>query len=103
LAAGTIGGGLCFLALPGEPFIEHQITFQARSECGMALLLGSSYSIGGAWVGFLPTIRAATEGGEGAAYDTTVAVGAGEMLIDRGVVQLMKLRGLLHDLPDPRF
>ena len=103
LAAGIIGGGLCFLALPGEPFIEHQITFQARSECGMALLFGSSYSAGGAWAGFLPTIRAATEGGEGAGYDTTVAVGAGEMLVDRGVVQIMKLRGVLQDLPDPRF
>jgi len=32
-----------------------------------------------------------------------VAVGSGEMLIDRGVVQLFKLRGLLKDLPDPRF
>jgi neutral ceramidase len=103
IAAGTVGGGLCFLALPGEPFIEHQITFQARAECGMALLFGSSYSGGGAWAGFLPTLRAATEGGEGAGYDTTVAVGTGEMLVDRGVVDIMKLRGLLQDLPDPRF
>jgi hypothetical protein len=103
LAAGAIGGGLCFLALPGEPFIEHQITFQARSECAVPLLFGSSYSGGGAWAGFLPTIRAATEGGEGAGYNTTVAVGTGEMLIDRGVVDIFKLRGLLQDLPDPRF
>jgi hypothetical protein len=103
LAAGTIGGGLCFLALPGEPFIEHQITFQARSECGMALLFGSSYAGAGAWAGALPTIRAAAEGGEGAGYATTAAVGAGEMLIDRGIVDIFKLRGLLQDLPDPRF
>jgi neutral ceramidase len=103
ITAGVMGGGLCFLAVPGEPFIEHQISFQARSECAMPLLLGSSYSAGGTWAGFLPTIRAAAEGGEGASYATVVAVGAGEMLIDRGVVQLMKLRGLLADLPDPRF
>jgi hypothetical protein len=103
ITAGVLGGGLCFLAVPGEPFIEHQITFQARSECSTPLLLASSYSAGGVWAGFLPTIRAATEGGEGATYDTTAAVGAGEMLIDRGVVHLMKLRGLLADLPDPRF
>src|SRR5262249_14268008 len=31
LTVGTIGGGLCFLAVPGDPFIEHQMTFQARS------------------------------------------------------------------------
>jgi hypothetical protein len=102
-AAGVLGGGFCFLTVPGEPFIEHQISFQARSECGMAMLLGSSYAGGGAWAGFIPTIRAATEGGEGAGYDTTLAVGAGEMLVDRGVVALMKLRGALQDLPDPRF
>jgi hypothetical protein len=103
LTAGTLGGSLCFLALPGEPFIEHAMTFQARSECGTALLFGSSYSGGGAWAGFLPTIRAAAEGGEGAGYATSVAVGTGEMLIDRGVVDILKLRGLLQDLPDPRF
>ena len=103
ISAGSTGGGLCFLALPGDPFIEHQITLQARSECGMALLFGSSYSGSGVWTGALPTIRAAAEGGEGAGYATTVAVGAGEMLIDRGVVDLFKLRGLLQDLPDPRF
>jgi hypothetical protein len=101
--AGSYGGGLCFLALPGEPFIEHQISFQARSECAVPLLFGSSYSAGGAWAGMIPTIRAAAEGGDGADSNTTLAPGAGEMLIDRGVVQLMKLRGALHDLPDPRF
>jgi neutral ceramidase len=103
LAVGAIGGSLCFLALPGEPFIEHQISFQARSDCAMPMLFGSSYSGGGAWAGFLPTIRAATEGGEGAGYNTTVAVGTGEMLVNRGVVDIMKLRGLLQDVPDPRF
>ena len=103
MAAGAIGGGLCFLAVPGEPFVEHQITFRARTECAMPLLFGSSYSGSGAWAGFLPTIRAAAEGGEGAGYSTSAAVGAGEMLIDRGVVNIFKLRGLLQELPDPRF
>ncbi len=103
IAAGAIGGGLCFVALPGEPFIEHQITFQARSECAMPLLFGASYSGSGVWAGAMPTIRAAAEGGEGAGYATAVAVGAGEMLVDRGVVDIFKLRGLLQDLPDSRF
>ncbi len=102
-AAGIIGGGLCFLALPGEPFIELQMTFRARSECPMAMLFGSSYSGNGVWAGAMPTIRAAAEGGEGAAYDTLVAVGAGELLVDRGAIELFKLRGLAADLPDPRF
>ena len=41
--AGIIGGDLCSLALPGEPFIEHQIAFRARSECRMPMVFGASY------------------------------------------------------------
>ena len=103
ITAATVGGGLCFLAVPGEPFIEHQVTFRARSECVMPVLLGSAYSGSGIWAGMMPTIQAAAEGGDGASYNTSLAVGAGEMLIDRGVIELMRLRGLLLDLPDPRF
>jgi hypothetical protein len=102
ITAGVLGA-FCFLALPGEPFIEHQITFQARSECPVALLLGSSYSGIGSWAGYMPTIRAMTEGGPGAGKESSVHVGAGEMLVDRGAVALFKLRGLLQELPDPRF
>ena len=32
--------------------------------------------------------------------DTTVAVGTGEMLINRGVIRLLEMRGLLKELPD---
>jgi neutral ceramidase len=103
ITAGVIGNAVCFLALPGEPFVEHQLTFRAKSECATPLLFGYSYSAGGVWAGYLPTIQAAVEGGYGADYNTTVAVGTGEMLIHRGIVQLFKLRGLLQDLPDARF
>ena len=102
ITAGMLGG-LCFLALPGEPFIEHQFAFQARSECPVALVFGSSYSGAGSWAGFLPTIRAAVEGGPGTGSEMTAAVGTGERLVDRGAVAIYKLRGLLEDLPDPRF
>ena len=64
------------------------------------MLFGYSYSAGGVWAGYLPTILAAVEGGYGAGYNTNVAVGTGEMLIDRGVVRLLELRGLLKELPD---
>jgi hypothetical protein len=101
--AGSFGDSLCFLALPGEPFIDHQITFREKAECAGAMLFGYSYSAGGGWAGYLPTIRAAAEGGYGADYNTTVEVGTGEMLVDRGVVKIFQLRGLLKDLPDPRF
>jgi neutral ceramidase len=100
---GAFGDSLCFLALPGEPFVEHQITFREKAECSSSMLFGYSYSVGGVWAGYLPTIRAAAEGGYGAGYNTTVEVGSPEWLIDSGVVKLFELRGLLKDLPDPRY
>jgi hypothetical protein len=103
LTAGLLGKGVCFLALPGEPFVEHQITFREKSECTVGLLFGYSYSIGGVWAGYLPTLRASVEGGYGADYNTTVEVGTGEFLITRGVAHILKLRGLLKDLPEGVF
>jgi neutral ceramidase len=99
--AGAFGDSLCFAAFPGEPFVEHQLTFRSRAECGNAMLFGYSYSVGGVWAGYLPTIRAAVEGGYGADYNTTVEVGTGELLVDRATVKLFQLRGLLKDLPGP--
>ena len=93
-------GAFCLLALPGEPFVEHQLTFREKSECGTSMLAGYSYSVGGTWAGYIPTIKAAVEGGYGANYNTTVAVGTGEMLIDHGVIRLLQMRGLLKELPD---
>jgi len=101
--AGTIGSALCFAAFPGEPFVEHQITFREKAECTDAMLFGYSSSVGSVWAGYMPTIRAAVEGGYGADYNTTVEVGTGELLVDRAVVKIFQLRGLLKDLPDPRY
>jgi neutral/alkaline ceramidase-like enzyme len=101
--AGAFGDSFCFAAFPGELFVEHQITFREKAECSNTLLFGYSYSAGGAWAGYMPTILAAVEGGYGADYNTTVEVGTGERLIDRAVVKLFQLRGLLKDLPDPGY
>jgi len=101
--AGAFGDSLCFAALPGEPFVEFQMMFREKSECTNSMLFGYSYSAGGAWAGYIPTILASVQGGYGADYNTTVAVGTGERLIDRAVVKIFELRGLLKDLPDPRY
>jgi hypothetical protein len=99
---GPVGSTFCFAAFPGEPFIDHQITFREKAECGASMLFGYSYSAGGVWAGYMPTILAAVEGGYGADYNTTVEVGTGELLVDRAVVKLFQLRGLLKDLPEVR-
>ena len=101
--AGAFGNSLCFAAIPGEPFVEHQITFREKAECTDAMLFGYSSSVGNVWAGYIPTILASVEGGYGADYNTTVEVGTGELLIDRAVVKIFQLRGLLKDLPDPRY
>ncbi|HLW77772.1 MAG TPA: neutral/alkaline non-lysosomal ceramidase N-terminal domain-containing protein [Bryobacteraceae bacterium] len=106
MTVGVVGNGagndFCFASIPGEPFVEHQITFREKAECGSAMLFGYSYSAGGVWAGYIPTILASVEGGYGADYNTTVEVGTGERLIDRAVVDLFKLRGMLKDLPEVR-
>jgi hypothetical protein len=101
--AGVFGNSFCFAALPGEPFVEFQLTFRAKAECANSMLFGYSYSAGGVWAGYIPTILASVQGGYGADYNTTVAVGTGEELIDRAVVKLFELRGLLKELPDTRY
>jgi hypothetical protein len=67
------------------------------------MLFGYSYSAGGVWAGYIPTILASVQGGYGADYNTNVAVGTGEQLIDRAAAKLFELRGLLKDLPDTRY
>ena len=41
------------------------------------MMFGYSYSAGGVWAGYIPTILASVEGGYGANYNTTVEVGTG--------------------------
>jgi hypothetical protein len=101
--AGAFGDSFCFAALPGEPFVELQMAFREKTECGTTMLFGYSYSAPGAWAGYLPTILAAVQGGYGADYNTTVEVGTGERLIDLAAIKILQLRGLLKDLPDRRY
>lgn len=100
---GEFGDSFCFAALPGEPFVELQMMFREKAECGTAMLFGYSYSVGGVWAGYIPTLLASVQGGYGADYNTTVSVGTGELLIDRAVIKLFELRGALKDLPDRRY
>jgi neutral ceramidase len=96
-------GAFCALTLPGEPFVEHQLAFREKAECASSILAGYTFTASlaeGAWVGYLPTITAAVEGGYGANYNTSAAVGTAELLVDRGVIRLFQIRGLLKELPE---
>ncbi|HMY76200.1 MAG TPA: hypothetical protein PLQ88_30560, partial [Blastocatellia bacterium] len=107
-AAKTVKAGLTTLlinqdiaiaAMPGEPFIDLQIALRDKSEVVNTFLFGYSYSAGGEWIGYVPTIKAAAEGGYGAGYNTRIEVGAGEAMIDRHIVNLFKLLGKLKTSP----
>lgn len=107
-AAKTVKAGLTTLlinqdiaiaALPGEPFVDLQIALRDKSEITNTFLFGYTYSAGGEWIGYVPTIKAAAEGGYGAGYNTRIEVGAGEAMIDRHIVNLFKLLGKLKTSP----
>jgi neutral/alkaline ceramidase-like enzyme len=90
---------IAIATLPGEPFVDLQIALRDRSEVPYTFLFGYTYSTGGEWIGYVPTIRAASEGGYGAGYNTRIEVGAGEALIDRHLVNLFTLSGKLQTSP----
>jgi hypothetical protein len=97
LTAVLINNEIAIAALPGEPFVDLQIALRDKSEVARTFLFGYTFSAGGEWVGYIPTIQAAAEGGYGAGYNTRLEVGAGEAMIDRAIVQLLTLLGRLKD------
>jgi hypothetical protein len=94
-----INQDIALATMPGEPFVDLQITLRDKSEIANTFLFGYTYSAGGEWIGYVPTIRAASEGGYGAGYNTRIEVGAGEAMIDRAIVNLFTLMGKLKTSP----
>jgi len=94
-----INSNIAIATMPGEPFVDLQIALRDKSEIANTFLFGYTYSAGGEWIGYVPTIRAASEGGYGAGYNTRIEVGAGEAMIDRAIVNLFKLQGKLKTSP----
>jgi neutral ceramidase len=90
---------IAIATLPGEPFVDLQIALRDKSEARQTFLFGYTYSAGGEWIGYVPTLLAATEGGYGAGYNTRIEVGAGEALMDRAVINIYKLLGKLKSEP----
>lgn len=99
ITALLINNEIAIATLPGEPFVELQIAFRDKAEFPRTFLFGYTYSAGGEWAGYLPTIRAAAEGGYGAGYSTQIEVGAGEAMIDRLLAHLYKMAGKLREVP----
>lgn len=98
LLVGTIllNKRIAMLVLPGEPFVDFQLNWRERCPTPDAFFLG--YSDG--YFGYFPTIHAATEGGYGGSSSSTwVEVGAGEQMVNHGLVRVAQMLGRLHSIP----
>jgi len=100
VATVLINKHLAILGMPGEPFVDFQMNWRSRCPVDDCFLAG--YANG--YFGYLPTIKAATEGGYGAASAATwIEPGAGEAMVDHGLVRVYQMLGLLTDAPeDPK-
>ncbi len=89
---------LALVTMPGEPFVEFQMQLRARSPLPETFFLG--YTNG--TFGYFPTIAAAVRGGYGATSATWVEVGAGERMLNAGLVALYELLGKLNPPSSPQ-
>jgi neutral ceramidase len=88
---------IALMGMPGEPFVELQINWRDRCPVPDAFFLG--YANG--YYDYFPTIRAAAEGGYGAAdSDTYVELGAGERMVDHALTRVYEMLGRLTDMPE---
>jgi len=95
-----IDGRIALVGMPGEPFVNFQTDLRARCPVHDCFFLG--YTNG--YYGYFPTIKAAAEGGYGAAGTTTwVQVGAGEQMENHGLIEIYRMLGRLQDTPNTNW
>ena len=93
----VINRQIALVGFAGEPFVGLQLLLKQRSPLAATFLCG--YTNG--YVGYFPTIRDAAVGGYGAnTIVTRVEVGAGERMVDRGLIHIYRLLGKLKDKPE---
>jgi hypothetical protein len=93
----VINRQIALVGLPGEPFVGLQLMLKQRSPLAATFLCG--YTNG--YIGYFPTMRDAVAGGYGAnTIVTRVEVGAGERMIDRGLIHIYRVLGKLKDKPE---
>jgi neutral ceramidase len=88
---------VCFVGLPGEPFLQFQTDLKARAGVPTAFFMG--YTNG--YLRYFPTIRAAAEGGYGASDRVAMTeVGAGERMMYEAYKMLYRMTGKLSPTPE---
>ena len=88
---------IAIMTMPGEPFVQYQISWRERCPVRGTLLVG--YANG--YEGYFPTIPSATLGGYGAANPATwVEIGAGDRMLEAAVIAIHRMLGRLPDVPE---
>ena len=83
---------LALVAIPGEPFIQHQLDLTAQSPIANTFILGLAYhGQGTPFVVYIPTVQAVKEGGYGATECSFLAADAGEKIIREALAGLHML------------
>jgi hypothetical protein len=90
-----INDEIAVITLPGEPFHHFQVDFRRKSNVKHSFLFGYCCNGSYDWPRYLPDLLSAARGGYGASDTTLAEVGAGERLVNEGLVQLFKLQGRL--------
>jgi neutral ceramidase len=90
----VINRNLALVAIPGEPFIQHQLDLTAKSPIQNTLILGIAYhGRGTPFVVYIPTVQAVLEGGYGATECSFLAPNAGEQMVDEALTSIQELMG----------
>jgi neutral ceramidase len=94
MTVALLDGKLGLVGLSGEPFCGHSLSLRKRARLDHTLLCGYCND----YQQYFPTIEATAEGGYGTTPPINMAeIGAGEKMIDRALVTLYRMRGLLPE------
>ncbi|QDU97135.1 hypothetical protein [Lignipirellula cremea] len=83
---------LALVAIPGEPFIQHQLDLRAKSPVADTFILGLAWhGAGTPFTVYIPTVQAVKEGGYGAAECSFLAADAGEQMLAAALTAIREL------------
>jgi hypothetical protein len=92
LSTALLDNSLGFVGVSGEFFSEHALSLKRRARVPHLFVLGYCND----YQQYFPTIQAVSEGGYGTALPVSVTeLGAGEKMMDRALIHLYQLRGLI--------
>jgi hypothetical protein len=92
VATAVLDDTIGIVGVSGEFFSEHAVSLKHRARLPHLFFLGYCND----YQQYFPTIQAVSEGGYGTGLPIAVAeLGAGEKVIDRALIQLYRLRGLV--------